>query len=176
MTRLASHVSAVAARRLVDGWNFLHDMLSSPRLYFFVRVTLALVFIYAGLIKLADTKAFARTVSQYGLLPEPLLPVVAVSLPSIEALAGCALVFDLGTGLYAISGLLLLFASLLGYGVLKNMDIDCGCFGPAEIAEHKGLTHAFLRDLALIGVVAFLQLSRFARRQSLSIKPIPKST
>ncbi len=137
----------------------------SRGLYLCVRIALALLFIYAGALKLTDVHAFARTISHYGLVPDALLPVIAFGLPAIEVLSGLALIFDLRAGLYSISGLLVLFVGVLGYGVLNDMNIDCGCFGPEELAEKKGLAHAFYRDLVLIGVVAFLYWSRIVRRR-----------
>jgi uncharacterized membrane protein YphA (DoxX/SURF4 family) len=142
---------------------FLFTILLSRWPYLLVRVALAAIFIYAGSLKLMDPKAFARTISHYGLVPEPLLPVVAIGLPAIEAAAGIALILDLRQGLYTVSGLLLLFVTVLGYGVLNNLNIDCGCFGPEELAEHNGLAHALYRDLTLIGAVMFLHWSRFVR-------------
>jgi uncharacterized protein YjeT (DUF2065 family) len=132
----------------------------SRHLYLLVLLALALLFIYAGAVKLGDPRAFARAISHYGILPDPLLPVVAVGLPALEVLAGIALAFDLRPGLYVVSGLLLLFAGVLGYGYLSNMDIDCGCFGAREVAEHKGLAHAFYRDLGFLPVVAYLYVYR----------------
>ena len=140
----------------------------SPRLYIPVRLGLAVLFIYAGAVKLADPRAFARTISHYGLVPEPLLPTVAVGLPVIEWLAGIALLLNLVPGLHAVSVLLLLFAGVLGYGYFTNMDIDCGCFGQQELAEHKGLVYAFYRDLGLLAAVAFLHWSRIARSRPVS--------
>jgi uncharacterized membrane protein YphA (DoxX/SURF4 family) len=142
---------------------FLHGVVLRHWLYFFVRVALAMIFLYAGSLKLMDPKAFARIISHYDILPEPLLPVVAIGLPAIEVLAGLALIFDLPAGLYGVSSLLLFFVAVLGYGVLNEMDIDCGCFGPEELAGRKGLAYAFYRDLMLIGAVAFLHWSRHAR-------------
>ena len=125
-----------------------------------------------------DPKAFARTISHYGLLPESLLPVVAIGLPAIEILAGLALIFDRAAGLYGITGLLLFFVGVLGYGVLNEMDIDCGCFGPVDLANRKGLAHAFYRDLVMIGAVAFLHWSRRAldrqRFSNKATKNLPK--
>jgi uncharacterized membrane protein YphA (DoxX/SURF4 family) len=137
----------------------------SPRLYLLVRIALALLFIYAGSVKLMDPKAFARLLSHYDLVPEALLPLVAVGLPTIEVLAGLALIFDIRAGLYAISGLMLLFLVVLGYGVWKGLEVDCGCFGPKEMAERNGLTHALYRDFTLLGGVAFLHWSRRFRNR-----------
>jgi uncharacterized membrane protein YphA (DoxX/SURF4 family) len=149
----------------------LHGVMLWRWLYLLVRVGIAMIFIYAGSLKLMDPKAFARVISHYDVLPEPLLPVVAIGLPAIEVLAGLALIFDRPVGLYGISGLLLLFVAILGYGVLNELDIDCGCFGPEELANREGLAHAFYRDLALMGAVAFLHWSRRTRgRQRLLSK------
>ena len=145
------------------------------RLYLFVRVVMALMFIYAGSLKLVDPKAFARVISHYDILPEFLLPVVAIGLPAVEVLAGLALIFDLPTGLYGITGLLLLFVAVLGYGVLNELDIDCGCFGPEELANRAGLANAFYRDLALVGAVAYLHWYRHIRRLlNGAIEKLPK--
>lgn len=154
---------------------YVRRVLLSPWLYLLVRVALAAVFIYAGTLKLIDPKTFARTISRYDLVPEPLLPVVAVGLPAIEVLAGIALIFDLRAGIYGVSGLLLLFVFVLGYGVLNELNVDCGCFGPEELAGRNSLVRAFYRDLVLIGGVAFLHSSRLVRdRLRLSDKPAQK--
>ena len=49
-----------------------------PWPYRIIRVALAALFIYSGVIKLFDPKAFAATISAYDLVPEAFLPVVAV--------------------------------------------------------------------------------------------------
>ncbi len=150
----------------------IHRTLVSRRLYLVVRVVLALLFVYAGALKLMDPKAFARIISHYGLVPEPLLPAIAVGLPALEVVSGIALIFDVRAGLYAIAGMLALFVGVLGYGVINDLDVDCGCFGPEELAEKKGLVHALYRDLGIVGAVGFLFWSRSARRR----KPCPVET
>jgi hypothetical protein len=56
--------------------------------------------------------------------------------------------------------MLVLFAGVLWFGVLKGLEIDCGCFSPAEVAEHDGLRQALYRDLGLLAVAAYLYLWR----------------
>jgi uncharacterized membrane protein YphA (DoxX/SURF4 family) len=161
----------ISESKIVRTRGFLLGMLLSRWPYLLVRLMLAAIFIYAGTLKLVDPKAFARTISHFGLVPELLLPVVAIGLPAVEVLAGIALVMDFRSGLYSVSGLILLFVVVLGYGVLNELDIDCGCFGPEEIAERSGLASAVYRDLVLVAVVAFLHWSRFVRdRRSRSNK------
>ncbi|MGE5843664.1 MAG: MauE/DoxX family redox-associated membrane protein [Syntrophaceae bacterium] len=128
-----------------------------------IRGILAFLFIYGGGLKLADPKAFAATLSHYDLLPEMLLPVVAVGLPALEVIAGMALLFNLPGGLTVITGLLALFVAVLGYGILTDLNVDCGCFGPEEVAGRQSLRQAFIRDLLLIGAASFLYYTRRTR-------------
>lgn len=130
-----------------------------------IRGVLAFLFIYGGGLKLADPKAFAATLSHYDLLPEMLLPVVAVGLPALEVIAGIALLFNLPGGLTVITGLLALFVAVLGYGILTDLNVDCGCFGPEEVAGQQSLRQAFIRDLLLIGAASFLYYTRRTRTQ-----------
>ena len=113
-----------------------------------------------------DPKAFAATLSLYDLIPEMLLPVVAVGLPALEVAAGTALLFNVRGGLTVITGLLVLFVAVLGYGILSDLSVDCGCFGPEEVAGQQSLRQAFVRDLLLIGGASFLYYTRRARAKA----------
>ena len=128
-----------------------------------IRGILAFLFIYGGGLKLMDPKAFAAALSHYDLVPEMLLPVVAVGLPALEVIAGMALLFNLPGGLTVITGLLALFVAVLGYGILTDLNVDCGCFGPEEVAGQQSLRQAFIRDLLLIGAASFLYYTRRTR-------------
>jgi uncharacterized membrane protein YphA (DoxX/SURF4 family) len=138
----------------------------SPWPYRIIRLCLAIIFIYAGTAKLIDPKAFARTISSYDLLPGSLLPFVAIGLPILEVLAGIGLFLDLKGSLTVITGLLLMFFFVLGYGISHDLEGDCGCFGAAEIAAKDGLRTAFIRDLIFIPTVVFLYGSRWIRKRS----------
>ncbi len=145
----------------------LRNVLASPWLYRIVRIGLAALFIYAGATKLLDPKAFARIVSAYGIVPEAVLPVVAVGLPLLETVAGIGLLLDIRGSLAVISGLLGLFIFILGFGILKDLNVDCGCFGTEELAQQGSLRQALHRDLALIGIIVpYLYLSRWTRQSS----------
>ncbi len=131
-----------------------------------IRGILAFLFIYGGSLKLMGPKAFASTLSQYDLIPGMLLPVVAIGLPAVEVAAGAALLFNARGGLAVITGLLILFVAVLGYGILSGLNVDCGCFGPEEIAGQQSLRQAFIRDLLLIGAASFLYYTRRTRAKS----------
>jgi len=143
--------------------NIFKRVLMSRTAYFAVRLVLAAIFIYAGSAKLVDPKAFARIISHWDLVPEFFLPVVAIGLPLLEVLAGIALIFDMLIGLHTISGMMIMFITVLGYGVLLGLDVDCGCFGAQELQERQGLQHALYRDFVFLGAVIFLYWSRFMR-------------
>jgi len=148
-----SRIKSVIRQGLVHPWPYL-----------VVRIALAALFIYGGVTKLIDPKAFAAIISTYDLIPEAFLPVVAIGLPLIETIAGLALVFDRPWGLHMITGLLALFVFVLGYGILGDLNVDCGCFGAEDLNKQAGLREAFYRDLVFIVIVIpYLYLSRWVR-------------
>ncbi|MBF0505436.1 MAG: DoxX family membrane protein [Nitrospirae bacterium] len=124
-----------------------------------IRVVIGTVFIYAGIVKLLDIKAFAHKIEQYDMVPDELLPVAAVALPVFETIAGLGLIFDIPGSLIAISSLLILFIAVLGYGILNDLDVDCGCFSQVEIANRGNLRQALYRDLFMVAAVLFLSVS-----------------
>jgi uncharacterized membrane protein YphA (DoxX/SURF4 family) len=144
-----------------------HQGLVHPWPYRIIRIALAALFISGGVTKLFDPKAFAATISVYDLVPGALLPLFAVGLPLIETIAGLALFLDRSWGLHLITGLLVLFVFVLGYGILGDLNVDCGCFGTDVLDKRAALREAFYRDLVLVGVVApYLYLSRQVREFS----------
>ena len=118
---------------------------------------------YSGVIKLLDVKGFANMVSRYGLVPDPLLAPVAIGLPVIEVLAGVGLLFEIPGTLTAISGMLVMFIGILWYGVLKDLDIDCGCFSTEELKGQDSLRQALYRDFVMVAVCCYLYVYRFLR-------------
>jgi uncharacterized membrane protein YphA (DoxX/SURF4 family) len=139
--------------------------------YHFLRVGLGCLFVYAGFIKLLDPKAFAHSVAQFDLLPEPLLPLVALGLPALELVAGLGLIFEVRGSLTTIAVLLAVFLLVLGYAILMEMDIDCGCFTVDELNARTSVKRAFLRDLFLAGALLFL----FWRRRAQANPPVLKT-
>lgn len=138
----------------------------SPWLYRLTRIVLGCVFIGAGCAKLMDPRAFARVISGYNLVPDVLLVPVAIGLPAIEFLVGLGLSFDIRGSLKAVSGLLALFIFVLGYGILSDLEVDCGCFSSEEIHARDSLRTAFYRDLGLMSMVVYLFAWRWVRRRS----------
>lgn len=132
-------------------------------LYHFLRLALAGIFIYAGVIKLLGPKAFAHALAQYDLVPDGLLPLVAIGLPALEVAAGLGLILEVRGSLTTIGVLLLVFLVILGYAVWQNLDIDCGCFTADELDAQHSVRTALWRDLMMIGASLFLCWRRRSR-------------
>ena len=138
----------------------LKRIIESPWTYRVIRFILGSIFVYAGFIKLIDPKGFAQTISQYDIVPAFLLAPFAIGLPALEFLAGLGLILNIRGSLSVIFSLLVVFTAVLGYGILNDLNVDCGCFSPEEITGRNNLRQAFYRDLFMIAAVFFLFFSR----------------
>jgi putative oxidoreductase len=116
-----------------------------------LRLLIGGIFFYAGLEKMFEPFNFSMAIYYYKLLPDPLIGVVAATLPSIEIVAALFLLFGFNTkGAAAlISLLLLIFISLIIVTAIRGLDIDCGCFGSLE--RKVGLL-AILEDTSLLAI------------------------
>lgn len=139
-------------------------------IYKLSRWGLGIIFIYAGTVKLLEPKTFAVLIDAYGIVPESLLIPLSVALPITEVIAGLGLLFDIEKSLFIISGLLVLFIAILGYGIHMGLDVDCGCFGPEdpEAKAFHGLRTTLYRDLVMLIIVAFI----YGWRRYRAINPI----
>jgi uncharacterized membrane protein YphA (DoxX/SURF4 family) len=124
--------------------------------YRLVRICIGLVFVCAGIMKLADPDSFADIIAGYDLVPRSILVPAAIGLPALEVVAGIGLIFDTRGSLSTILGLLFMFVFVLWFGILKDLDIDCGCFSAEEIKEHGALRDALFRDLWMIAGALYL--------------------
>ncbi len=139
-------------------------------LYHIGRLGIGALFIYAGSLKMSDPAVLAVLIDAFGIVPEGLIGPLSVLLPALELLAGAALLFDIEGSLAIITGLLILFTAILGYGIWMGLDVDCGCFGPQEpeAKAFQGLRTSMYRDLAMLAGVVFL----YAWRRERGIQPI----
>jgi uncharacterized membrane protein YphA (DoxX/SURF4 family) len=133
-----------------------------------VRVILAVIFLWAGAVKILDPDSFAIILEAFNLLPNAWIMPVAVGLPVLEILAAIGLLIDVRGSLAAVTGLLVLFLVILGYGIWLGLDIDCGCFGPGdpEGEAYKGLRPALYRDIVMMAGVVYLYIWRIRRSSS----------
>ena len=110
------------------------------------------VFVYAGILKVADPMSFLDDVRSFDLIGDPFAAWLAMGLPWLEIFAGLAVM----SGFLRSGGLLILNASLLIFLVAisiswwRGIDIRCGCFGHSDAStSYRDL---ILRDLLLLAV------------------------
>ncbi len=132
--------------------------------YHLSRLILAVVFTYAGGIKMQDVVAFAGHVAAYQMLPYAANYLVAATLPYIEFFAGVLLLINrrVRPALLAVGGLTLCFMIALISVLVRGLDIDCGCFDPGGGGAVTA-GEALLRDfglMALVGVTWWLRGKR----------------
>lgn len=125
------------------------------KLYFWLdrssRWLLAGVMLAGGAPKLLAPASFSKVIEAYGLLPGFLNLPAAIALPVLELTAAFLLIRNRSSGLWLTALLLLLFVTVLSYGISLGLDIDCGCFGPEDV-EHlafSSLRSALVRDVLL---------------------------
>jgi uncharacterized membrane protein YphA (DoxX/SURF4 family) len=133
-------------------------LLSNRILLFAARAVLGMVFIIAAIEKIAVPETFAISVEAYHLVPVELINIFAIVVPWMELLCGIFLV----AGVF-VRGSAILLSSLLGVFVfaivsalMRQLKIDCGCFGPAHatpIGWGKVLEDA---GLLVLGIYLYL--------------------
>ena len=127
-----------------------------PALLWALRLGLGGLFVYTGVVKLADPTAFAVEIHNYQLFPA-LAPVLAAALPAVELGIGAALLAGprpwLRAGALACAALMVVFTVAVGSAVARGINISCGCFGagsgPVTLAT-------VVRDVVLLAVSAAL--------------------
>jgi uncharacterized membrane protein YphA (DoxX/SURF4 family) len=95
------------------------------------RLIIGGLFIYAGVIKIADPLGFARDIQNYRILPPAACLFIALALPWFEALSGVFLIVGIfkRTNAWLLSFLLAGFIVLVIITMARGLDVDCGCFG-----------------------------------------------
>ncbi|MBS1493630.1 MAG: DoxX family membrane protein [Bacteroidetes bacterium] len=143
----------------------MRDFLSSRYVQFALQFIIGAVFLYASYNKLFDQVGFAKSVYAYKFLPDFLVNITAIIVPSLEFIAGLFLMFGLfrkGSSLIIII-LLSVFLIALVQAYLRGLDIDCGCFGsnPEDKVTSADLLIRIFEDiLLLLGAIIIFKFSR----------------
>ncbi|MDI6809073.1 MAG: MauE/DoxX family redox-associated membrane protein [Candidatus Eisenbacteria bacterium] len=132
---------------MIQGENREHNMTSAPtagsgfcgnlrkfssnhKVLFVMRIIVGVIFILASVYKVGNPDHFRAVVAEYRLMPEQLVPLVAVTLPWVEFICGVMLIL----GVYSRSNALIVVGVLCVYiaGMTINLSRglvhDCGCF------------------------------------------------
>ena len=126
-------------------------MIRNKTLLLVFRILLGGLFVYAGVVKIADPLGFAEDIRNYRLAGQALSFSVAIVLPWLEVLAGAFLiagVWKRGAALVII-GLLVFFIVLTLVTMARGLDVDCGCFGSLSRKSGWGVV---LEDLGMLSL------------------------
>ncbi len=120
------------------------------------RVLLGAVLIFAGASKVGHAADLASAIAGFRLLPEALIPPLALGLPYFELMLGAYLIAGLFTRTTAIvaSVQFVVYAAAIAWAVVRHIPANCGCFGPHDAATADWPHVAF--DLGLAAIAAFI--------------------
>lgn len=114
------------------------------------RLLLGFVFLVASIDKVADPNAFAVSIGYYRLIGHDAALFTATVLAWLELICGLFLIFGIylkGSSLLVLVMLLIFTAGVIS-GIVRGLDISCGCFsrdpnvgkvGWFKVAENLGL-------------------------------------
>jgi uncharacterized membrane protein YphA (DoxX/SURF4 family) len=90
---------------------------------------LGAVFLWASFGKILEPGDFARSISNYHIVPFGIENIVALILPWLELLIGMGLILGIMVdGSVQISAILLImFILMIGQAILRGFNIECGC-------------------------------------------------
>lgn len=132
----------------------MKSILANKYLILFSRLILGFIFVYAAVEKISDPDGFAVSISNYRMLPIPLVNIFAIALPWLELITGILLIYGICTkeNSFIIGSLMLVFTVMVLIAVLRGLDIECGCFGTGD-ARKVGLIK-IIENLILL-IVSF---------------------
>ena len=122
-------------------------------------VFVAVIFIYAGAVKIINPAAFAESVDNYRMLPYFLVSIIAIILPWLELICGILLLTQRWRTASALIllGLNIIFVIAITSALIRGLDIGCGCFS----VEGEGIrisVQKLVEDLALLAANAVIFL------------------
>ncbi len=139
-----------------------------------VSVGLGALLLYASYHKITDPPDFAKLIYQYKLVPPQLINLLAIYLPWVEVLAGCALITGIGRrgGAFLASVLFVVFIAALSYNLYRGCPTLCGCFDTYREGQHLTDAEKFakmrlsiLRDIGLLVVSTYVFAGTFIRKR-----------
>jgi thiol-disulfide isomerase/thioredoxin/uncharacterized membrane protein YphA (DoxX/SURF4 family) len=121
------------------------------------RLLLAVVFIGAGLAKLADRSGTRLAVTEFG-VPSRFAGAVTVALPVAELVVGLALipVATAPSAAIGAAGLLLCFSATIAVAMSRGRSPECHCFG--QVHSSPAGWNTLVRNVLLLAVAGFVAI------------------
>ena len=96
-----------------------------------LRAALAMVFMYAGVVKLADPASLASSIVRFQIVPLFLVHPIALALPPLEVICGIALLAGpwKRQAAFGIAAMCAVFLVAILSAALRGLGVDCTCFG-----------------------------------------------
>lgn len=119
----------------------------------------------AGALKLSDIEGFHQTLSGWTILPNPVVPLIAVTVPGVEVALAAMWLMPRSRTLAILLAIFFLVA-VSSVAVIQHMlygYVDCGCFGRRSqaVSAREGLAWLLVRNITMMGVL----LAAFACRR-----------
>lgn len=139
-----------------------------------VDLIIAVIFIYAGILKALDPVQLAHDIDHYKILPWAVGVGLAFYLPWLEIFCGLALIFRLfyRGALSILTSLVVVFLVATIAAKVRGLDITCGCFGHAS--QNWSFPAHLALDLGILAVLAVLCYCSVARARA-NASPMPTS-
>jgi len=148
----------------------MRSLLENRYVVLSARLLLGFVFVVASIDKLADPNAFAVSISYYRLVGEPIALILATILPWVELLAGLFLLFGImmrGSSLLLLL-MLVLFTGGVISGIVRGLDISCGCFTRDPNVDKIG----WMKVLENLGLIVLSLITLYAKSIAYSVTQV----
>ncbi len=134
----------------------MDKIIENKYLHLIARIIVGLVFIIFAVGKIATPLDFAKSISNYDILPFFLVNITAIVLPWIELIAGIFLIFGIKikANSLLIGVMLLVFNLAIIIAWARGLNIDCGC--SANVADQKVGWEKLLENFGLIALLILL--------------------
>lgn len=131
-------------------------------------IIVGIFFIWAGVPKILQPLAFAKSIWNYDLAPPRLINLAALIMPWLEVIGGGCMILGVYRrgGSTVVTGLLLLFIVVVGFNVLRGHEFNCGCVTQSTLLTEHYLPGWNDKYLLLLRDVGLLIMSILGLRQA----------
>jgi hypothetical protein len=114
----------------------MRRILDSDLLTMLSRLLIGGMYIIASYYKIIEPASFAKSILYYHMVPGSLVNLMALILPWLELVIGVALIVGVSYrgAVYWANILLVVFIIALASTIVRNLDVECGCFKAGQSA------------------------------------------